>query len=105
MAYKYDMRRFAGRLRQLREDRGETAREVSLLMRQSAGYISNLERGHNYPSMEMFFKLCWYYGVTPQEFFQDGTESDTERIAAKVRRLPKRNRAMVETIIEELRRQ
>lgn len=61
---------FAKRLVQLRMNKGVSARDMSLSIGQSAGYINNIENGVNYPSMQAFFYICEYLGITPQEFFE-----------------------------------
>ena len=43
---------------------------MSLSIGQCSGYISNIENGHNLPSMAVFFYICDYLGVTPCEFFE-----------------------------------
>ena len=60
---------FALRLAQLRQAKGVSARDMSLSLGQSAGYINNIENGANYPSMAVFFYICEYLDVTPEEFF------------------------------------
>ena len=60
---------FARRVSQLRQAKGVSARDMSLSLGQSAGYINNIENGVNLPSMSMFFYICDYLGVTPEEFF------------------------------------
>ncbi len=60
---------FARRMSQLRQAKGVSARDMSLSLGQSAGYINNIESGVNLPSMSMFFYICEYLGVTPEEFF------------------------------------
>lgn len=64
-----DKEDFAKRLVELRQNKGVSARDMSLSLGQSAGYINNIENGVNYPSMSMFFYICEYLGVTPKEFF------------------------------------
>lgn len=66
---------FAQRLTALRIQKGTSARDMSLLIGQSAGYINNIENGVNLPSMTVFFYICEYLGVTPQEFFDVGTKN------------------------------
>ena len=61
--------KFARRVSQLRQAKGVSARDMSLSLGQSAGYINNIENGVNLPSMSMFFYICDYLGVTPEEFF------------------------------------
>ena len=60
---------FAERLAQLRSAKGVSGREMSLSMGQAAGYINNIENGNNLPSLAMFFEICEYLRVSPQEFF------------------------------------
>ena len=60
---------FIKRLVELRMNKGVSARDMSLSIGQSAGYINNIENGVNLPSMSVFFYICEYLGVTPEEFF------------------------------------
>ena len=61
---------FAKRLAELRANKKVSARDMSLSIGQCSGYISNIENGHNLPSMAVFFYICDYLGVTPCEFFE-----------------------------------
>lgn len=61
---------FAKRLAELRAKKKVSARDMSLSIGQCSGYISNIENGHNLPSMAVFFYICDYLGVTPAEFFE-----------------------------------
>ena len=63
---------FARRLTQLRMGKNVSARDMSLSIGQSAGYINNIENGVNFPSMTTFFYICDYLGVTPEQFFDTG---------------------------------
>ena len=49
---------FVNRLTELRIKKGVSAREMSLSIGQSAGYINNIENGKNLPSMTIFFYIC-----------------------------------------------
>ena len=60
---------FSGRLAELRAQKGVSARDMSLSLGQSPGYINNIENGVNYPSMSVFFYICDFLGVSPEEFF------------------------------------
>ena len=60
---------FHKRLAELRTQADVSARDMSLSLGQSESYISNIENGHNLPSMSVFFYICDYLKVTPQEFF------------------------------------
>lgn len=65
---------FYERLIKLRTEKGVSARDMSLTIGQSACYINNLENQKGFPSMQVFFYICEYLGVTPSEFF-DNTNS------------------------------
>ncbi|SFU33986.1 helix-turn-helix domain-containing protein [Butyrivibrio sp. INlla21] len=60
---------FAMRLSKLREQKGISARDMSLSLGQNAGYINGIENCKSLPSMSAFFYICEYLGVTPGEFF------------------------------------
>lgn len=61
--------KFAERLSQLRLVKGVSARDMSLSIGQSAGYINNIENKNNLPSMSAFFYICEYLEISPQDFF------------------------------------
>ena len=61
---------FIKRLTELRLAKGVSARDMSLSIGQSAGYINNIENKNNLPSMRSFFYICDYLEITPQEFFE-----------------------------------
>lgn len=69
---------FVKRLVELRMNKGISARDMSLSLGQSAGYINNIENGVNYPSMTVFFYICDYLGVTPKEFFDLDTANPSK---------------------------
>ena len=75
---------FADRLSELRSQYGISAREMSLSLGQSEGYINGIENGKGFPSMTMFFEICNYLHVTPAEFF-DIEVKDGERIVYRDR--------------------
>ena len=64
---------FIKRLVALRVSKGASARDMSLSLGQSAGYINNIENGVNYPSMTGFFYIGDYLGISPKEFFDTET--------------------------------
>lgn len=70
---------FIKRLTELRMNKGVSARDMSLSLGQSPGYINNIENGVNLPSMSLFFYICDYFGITPLEFF-DMDNSDPVKI-------------------------
>ena len=69
---------FSKRLTELRINKGVSARDMSLSIGQSAGYINNIENGVNLPSMTVFFYICQYLEITPQEFFDVESRNPTK---------------------------
>lgn len=68
---------FYDRLTKLRNEKGVSARDMSLTIGQSSGYINGLENRNGFPSMQVFFYICEYLGVTPSEFFDDNINCPT----------------------------
>ena len=66
---------FADRLVKLRMSKGVSAREMSLSIGQSEGYVAQIERRHNLPSMTVFTYMCEYLGVSPKDFFDEKQEN------------------------------
>ena len=60
------------RLAKLRTQKGVSARDMSLTLGQANNYINNIENKKALPSMQTFFYICEFLGVTPQEFFDEG---------------------------------
>ena len=60
------------RLAKLRTQKGVSARDMSLTLGQANNYINNIENRKCLPSMQAFFYICDFLGVTPQEFFDEG---------------------------------
>ena len=73
---------FSERLAQLRESKNVSAREMSLAIGQNESYINRIENKKSYPSMQVFFYICEYLQITPQEFFNETSTfvEDTEKL-------------------------
>lgn len=69
---------FIKRLVSLRMAKGVSARDMSLSLGQSAGYINNIENGINFPSMTAFFYICDYLEITPKDFFDTEIPNPTK---------------------------
>lgn len=69
---------FIARLVQLRVNKGVSAREMSLSLGQGENYINSIENGNSFPSMTVFFYICEYFNITPQEFFDTGSQNPTK---------------------------
>ncbi len=64
---------FATRLANLREQKGVSAREMSLAIGQNESYINRIENKKTFPSMQSFFYICEYLSITPKDFFDTDT--------------------------------
>lgn len=69
---------FSLRLAKLREEKGVSARDMSLSMGQNPGYINNIESGKSMPLLSGIFYICEYLGITPKDFFDTDTASPSK---------------------------
>ena len=92
--YKED---FALRLSFLRTQAGISARDMSLSLGQSAGYINNIESGKSMPSLTGIFYICEYLGITPSEFFDIDSKNPT-RLNDVIKDLKRLNDKQLDTI-------
>lgn len=60
---------FCRRLSELRIQKGVSARDMSLSLGQNSGYINHIENQQTLPSLPVFFNICEYLGITPEQFF------------------------------------
>lgn len=95
---------FSERLTQLRLNAGVSARDMSLSMGQSQGYINKIESSQNLPSMTGFFYICEYLGITPMEFF-DESENNPRRIreiTQKLQQLTDKQLSAIKIVIDTM---
>ncbi len=95
---------FAMRLARLREKKGVSARDMSLSIGQNPGYINNIETGKSKPSLDGFFFICEYLGVTPSEFFDMSTAdpSKLDAIVEDMKKLSDQQLEMIAALIKDL---
>lgn len=96
---------FHKRLAELRTQADVSARDMSLSLGQSESYISNIENGHNLPSMSVFFYICDYLKVSPQEFFdlESRAPDRLSEITAKLKRLNPEQLALVSKLVDQMK--
>lgn len=63
------------RITQLRLKKGVSEYQMSYDLGHSRGYIYNISSGKALPPMKEFFAICEYFEITPQQFFDDGTDT------------------------------
>ena len=61
------------RIAQLRMQKNVSARDMSLTLGQNNSYINQIENKKALPSLQGLFYICEYFGITPQQFFDDGS--------------------------------
>ena len=74
------LRDFSNKLRNLRNEKGVSAREMSLSLGQNVNYINLIENGKRRPSLDMFLYICEYLKIEPEYFFKnEEIDKDSER--------------------------
>ncbi len=101
----FDEQLFYKRLSELRLAKNVSARDMSLSIGQSENYINGIENKHGFPSMQVFFYICDYFGISPKEFFDmDSTSpSKLKDITEKMKKLSAEQLDLVEKIIDNLK--
>jgi len=81
---------FAGRVTELRLQKGVSARDMSLSLGQSESYINKIENRRTLPSMNGFFYICEYLNISPKDFFdvQLQTPQVTNELVGLFAKLP-----------------
>ena len=64
----------AERVSKLRQAKGVSARDMSLSIGQNVNYINHIENRKTEPSLSGLIYICDYFGITPQEFFDEGSK-------------------------------
>ena len=93
---------FRMRLTELRLQKGVSARDMSLSLGQSESYINKIENRRTLPSFTGFIYICEYFGLTPQEFFNDHSASPG-KTRELTRELEKLTPAQTEHILQIVR--
>ena len=60
---------------QLRLRKGVSEYKMSYDLGHSRGYVHNISSGKATPPMKEFFAICEYFELTPQQFFDEGTQN------------------------------
>ncbi len=63
------------RITHLRMKKGVSEYQMSYDLGHSRGYIYNISSGKALPPLKEFFAICDYFGITPQQFFDDSTDT------------------------------
>ncbi|MBE6948976.1 MAG: helix-turn-helix transcriptional regulator [Ruminococcaceae bacterium] len=63
------------RITQLRLKKGVSEYQMSYDLGHSRGYVYNISSGKALPPMKEFLAICDYFEMTPQQFFDEGTQN------------------------------
>ena len=63
------------RITQLRLKKGVSEYQMSYDLGHSRGYVYNISSGKALPPLKEFFSICEYFNLTPQQFFDESTDS------------------------------
>ena len=85
------------RIAQLRMQKNVSARDMSLSLGQNNSYINQIENKKTLPSLQGLFYICEYFGITPQQFFDEG-DAYPAQLAELVEDLKKLDAASLEHI-------
>jgi len=101
----FDEQLFYKRLIELRLAKKVSARDMSLSLGQSENYINGIENKHSFPSMQVFFYICDYFGISPMEFFdmESHNPNRLKAITDKMRSLNDEQLALIENMIDNMK--
>lgn len=97
---------FSQRLTQLRQAKGVSARDMSLSLGLSPGYINRIENKACFPSMQSFFYICEYLEITPADFFDAENQNPAEyqELFRQLNRLEPSDLELVKAVIKRCQR-
>lgn len=92
------------RIAQLRTKKGVSARDMSLTLGQSESYINMIENKKSLPSMAVFLYICEYFGITAQEFFDEGNDNPAKlkELIENLKRLEDKSLSYIAGLAKEL---
>ena len=93
------------RITQLRLRKGVSEYQMSYDLGHSRGYVHNISSGKALPPMKEFFAICDYFGLTPQQFFDEGTQNPEliQKAIAGMKQLDETDLLMLLGLINRLR--
>ena len=94
------------RITQLRIKKGVSEYQMSYDLGHSRGYVYNISSGKALPPLKEFFSICDYFQITPQQFFEEGTQNPEliQQAIEGMRQLDESDMRLVLEIINRLRK-
>ena len=101
-----DQKDIAIRLARLREEKGVSARDMSLSIGQNPGYINNIETGKSKPSLDGIIYICEYLGISLAEFFDTESKNPAKlsEIIKDMKRLSDPQLDVIAALVKDLTR-
>lgn len=92
------------RIAQLRMQKDVSARDMSLSLGQNNSYINQIENRKALPSLQGLFYICEYFGITPQQFFDEGDAYPTQlaELVKNLKRLDAATLSHVSAIVMDI---
>lgn len=94
------------RITRLRLKKGVSEYQMSYDLGHSRGYIYNISSGKALPPLREFFAICDYFDITPQDFFDDGTQNPEliQKAVEGMKQLDENDLLMLLGLINRLRK-
>lgn len=94
------------RITQLRLCKGVSEYQMSYDLGHSRGYVYNISSGKALPPLKEFFAICDYFGLTPHQFFDDGSSNPEliQKAVTGMNQLSESDQLMILGIINRLRK-
>lgn len=92
------------RIANLRTQKGVSARDMSLSLGQNSSYINQIENHKALPSLQGLFYICDYFGITPQDFFDEKNANPAQLSALieDLKRLDETSLQHIAAIVKEM---
>ena len=96
---------FSLRLAKLREEKGVSARDMSLSLGQSESYINKIENKKALPSITGLYYICEYFGIHPKDFFDESyvAPQQAEELLVEIKKLSSEQIRHLLAIIKSMR--
>lgn len=96
--------KIALRISKLRLQKNVSARNMSLSLGLSEGYINRIENNNSYPTMQSFFYICEYFGITPMQFFDfdDTCLTETNSLLEEMQKLDYKQTKLILDLVKEI---
>lgn len=94
-----DYKALGARIRRARKERGVTQERLGELCGISTAHVGHIERGTRIPSLDTFYRIASFLGVTTDELLMDSPRSPEATLSAIARSLEGRDRAKVKTFV------